>query len=206
MKKSLRNIQIGGVFSMLVLGFAFWTLLLQPQMEVPAMREAEATSYREQFAEVDKKVLDLMMIESDYSAQTDEAEALNVKMPQALEQYSFIDQIRSLAAGKGINPSSLDISISGSLAPVNSEALTESSVYSVPVSILVRSNSPATLVEFANALHDSPRMLSISTMSMGVSAELGGYEMTISGAIYAAPLLPTEPTQAPSVEELSPEA
>lgn len=205
MKKSLRKIQFGGIFAMLVIGFAFWTLLLQPQTEVPAMREAEAAGYRDQFSVVDKQVLDLVLIESDYSAQTQEAETLNVKMPQALEQYSFIDQIRALAAGEGISAGSLDVSISGSLAPINNEELADSNVYSVPVSILVRSNSPAALVEFANALHDSPRMVAIGKMSLGASEEFGGYEMTISGSIYAAPLLPTQPTTPPQVEELTPE-
>lgn len=196
MKKSLQKIQLGGVFAMLVLGFAFWTLLLQPQMNVPEMREAEAQSLRAQYNDVDARVLELMVVEANYAPQTEEAEALNVRVPQALEQYSFTEQMNALAAARGINALGIDVSITGSLAPVNNESLTGSDVYSVPVSIVVRSVSPGVLMEFANALHDAPRTVSINAMTVGVADE-GGYEMSISGTIYAAPSLPTVPAPAP---------
>lgn len=200
MKKSLQKIQLGGVFAMLILGFTFWTLLLQPQMNVPEMREAEAQSLRDQFNDVDERVLELMVVEANYSPQTAEAESLNVRVPQALEQYSFTEQMTALATARGINALGIDVSITGSLAPVSNESLAGSEVYSVPVSIVVRSSAPGVLMEYANALHDAPRTVSINTMSIARS-DAGGYEMTISGTIYAAPTLPTVP--APAAETVT---
>jgi Tfp pilus assembly protein PilO len=196
MKKSLQKLQLGGIFSLVILGFAFWYFLLAPQMTVPELRKVEA----EQLGEVHKvksvDLLDLLAIEANSSKEQSQAETLNVKIPAALEQYLLAEQLISIISGTGITPRAIDVAISGSMAPFSSESITASNLFSVNIVITVQSSLPSALVEYANSLHNAPRAITISSMNITSPSEGNqSYLLTVQGTIYAAPKIDIEPVK-----------
>jgi len=201
MKKTIRKMQLGGLLSMLIIGAAFWQFLLSPLMDVPTQLAEKEASLSEQYKQKDVRLLELSTTAANYDDEKAQAEALNVRIPQSMEEYSFIDQISTLASSAGLPPSSVETTVTGSLKPVERQDVAASEVFSAAVSITARNANPGVLVEFANDLHDAERVISMAGMTIEQDSENGGYVLTVAGSMYAAPLLDTEPAMAGSTTD-----
>lgn len=189
---------------MAVIGAAFWYLIMVPQSMVPEMRAQEAATLRENVQQQEERLLELNTIATDYSSYTDQATALNGRIPQALEQYSLETQLTSLASTAGLPGSSVSVSISGSMKPL--EGIGGGQVYAADATITVTASAPNSLMEYANALHDAERAITIKSMNItGPNAENPLFVLTVQGTVYAAPSIATNPatpqTQDPIIED-----